>query len=77
MDFKQAVSAYTEVATGRREASHAKPSPSRSSEARGIWFLRDRKGEQVARVSKGGVRLAGSNRFSRPKRSASRKRVRA
>lgn len=77
MDFKQAVSAYTQVANGRRGASEVKPSPSRSNEARGIWFLRDRKGEQVARVSKSGVRLAGSNRFSRLKRSDGRRRARA
>ena len=77
MIFKEAVSAYTAVAKGRKGASDAKPSPSRSSQARGIWFLRDRQGGQIARVSKSGVRLAGSTEFAKLKRPAVRRRARA
>lgn len=42
MIFKEAVSAYTAATKGHKAASDAKPSPSRSSQTRGIWFLRDR-----------------------------------
>lgn len=77
MIFKEAVSAYTAVAKGHKAASDAKPSPSRSSQTRGIWFLRDRQGGQIARVSKSGVRLAGSTKFAKPKRPVGRKRARA
>jgi hypothetical protein len=77
MIFKEAVGAYTATAKIHKAAPDAKPSPSRSSEARGIWFLRDRKGGQIARVSKSGVRFAGSMKFATPKRSAGRKHARA
>ena len=77
MNFKEAVRTYMTIARNHRSAPDAKPSPSRSNEARGTWYLRDRQGDQVARVSKRGVRLAGSNRFARATRSARRNRERA
>ena len=60
---------------GPKMGSVGKPSPSKSSATRGNWFLRDRGGGQIARVSKRGVRLAGSNEFAQSKQAAGRKRI--
>src|SRR5258708_26858412 len=67
MTFKEAVSAYTKAAQSYGPTSDAKPSPSQSNETHGTWYLRDRKGDQVARVSRSGVRIAGSNELARKK----------
>jgi hypothetical protein len=76
MNFKEAVLAYRAAVKGRAGTGAGKPSPSRSNEARGIWFLRARNGDQVARVSKAGVRLAGANRFAVRTEQAARPRRR-
>jgi hypothetical protein len=68
MTFKEATTVYeAKKAKSRRQSDgmQAKPSPSQSTQVRGTWYLRDRKGEMIARVSMGGVRFAGSNRFAR------------
>ena len=74
MNFKEAVRAYMTIARNHRSAPNAKPSPSRSNQARGTWYLRDRRGDQIARVSTAGVRFAGSNSFARAKQGVRRKR---
>jgi hypothetical protein len=68
MTFKEATTAYQAKNSKSRlqsNAVQAKPSPSQSTKVRGTWYLRDRKGEMIARVSTAGVRFAGSNRFAR------------
>lgn len=76
MTFKEAVSEFASAARTSRGAPDLKPSPSQSNEARGIWFLRDRKGEQIARISKGGVRFAGSMKFVRKRNGRTTQRAR-
>jgi len=75
MTFKEAVSAYITAAQNYSPRPAAKPSPSQSSATHGTWYLRDRKGDQVARVSGSGVRFAGSNEFAH-KKGARRARAR-
>ena len=75
MTFKEAVSAYIKAAQTYGATPGAKPSPSQSNETHGTWYLRDRKGNQVARVSGSGVRFAGSNEFAH-KKGARRARAR-
>src|SRR5450755_2672122 len=72
MTFREAVSAYLKAAQSYGPTSDAKPSPSQSNETRGTWYLRDRKGNQVARVSKSGVRFAGSNELAHKTKIARR-----
>jgi hypothetical protein len=72
MTFKEAVSAYIKAAQSYGPTSDAKPSPSQSNETHGTWYLRDRKGDQVARVSRSGVRFAGSNELAHKKKGARR-----
>jgi hypothetical protein len=67
MTFKEAASAYIAAAQNYSPRPAAKPSPSQSSATHGTWYLRDRKGNQVARVSGSGVRFAGSNEFAHKK----------
>ena len=76
MTFKEAVSAYFKAAQSYGPTSDAKPSPSQSNETHGTWYLRDRKGDQVARVSRSGVRFAGSNELAHKKKGARRARAR-
>ena len=76
MTFKEAVSAYIKAAQSYGATSDAKPSPSQSNETHGTWYLRDRKGGQVARVSRSGVRFAGSNELAHKKQGARRARAR-
>jgi hypothetical protein len=76
MTFKEAVSAYFKAAQSYGPTSDAKPSPSQSNETHGTWYLRDRKGNQVARVSRSGVRFAGSNELAHTKKGARRARAR-
>jgi hypothetical protein len=72
MTFKEAVSAYLKAVQSYGPTSDAKPSPSQSNETHGTWYLRDRKGNQVARVSRSGVRFAGSNELAHTKKGARR-----
>jgi hypothetical protein len=72
MNFKEAVSLYAKAAASYGPTSDAKPSPTASNTTRGTWYLRDRKGGQIARVSKSGVRFAGSNQLAHKKRGARR-----
>ena len=76
MTFKEAVSAYIKAAQSYGPTSDAKPSPSQSNETHGTWYLRDRKGDQVARVSRSGVRFAGSNELAHKKKGTRRARAR-
>jgi hypothetical protein len=76
MTFKEAVGAYIKAAQSHGPTSDAKPSPSQSNETHGTWYLRDRKGNQVARVSRSGVRFAGSNELAHKKKGARRARAR-
>jgi hypothetical protein len=68
MTFKEATTAYgtkNSKAGRQTNGTQQKPSPSQSTFVRGTWYLRDRKGEMIARVTDRGVRFAGSNRFAR------------
>jgi hypothetical protein len=68
MKFKDATAAYAKKAVRNRRKLNgilAKPSPSKSHLTRGTWYLRDRQSEMVARVSRRGVRFAGTNEFAR------------
>jgi len=68
MTFKEAKAAYeakNSKSRSRSNGTQSKPSPSQSTQVRATWYLRDRKGEMIARVSTAGVRFAGSNRFAR------------
>jgi hypothetical protein len=76
MNFKEAVSAYAMAAESYGPTSDAKPSPTASNVSHGTWYLRDRKGGQIARVSRSGVRFAGSNELAHKKRGARRGRAR-
>jgi hypothetical protein len=76
MTFKEAVSAYIKAVQNYGPTSDAKPSPSQSNETHGTWYLRDRKGNQVARVSRSGVRFAGSNELAHKKKDTRRARAR-
>jgi hypothetical protein len=72
MTSKEAVSAYIKAAQSYGRTSDAKPSPSQSNETHGTWYLRDRKGDQVPRVSRSDVRFAGSNELAHKKKGARR-----
>jgi hypothetical protein len=76
MTFKEAVSTYIKAAQSYGSTTDAKPSPSQSNETHGTWYLRDRKGNQIARVSRSGVRFAGSNELAHKKKGARRARAR-
>jgi hypothetical protein len=73
MTFTEAVSAYIKAVQNYGPTSDAKPSPSQSNETHGTRYLRDRKGDQVARVSRSGVRFAGSNELAHKKKKAARR----
>src|SRR6266567_3218202 len=75
MTFKEAVSAHIKAAQNFGPTSDAKPSPSQSNETHGTWYLRDRKGDQVARVSRSGVRFVGSNELAHKRKGPRRARA--
>jgi hypothetical protein len=50
--LRQSGSMLGKAAQNYGPTSDANPSPSQSNETHGTWYLRDRKGNQVARVGR-------------------------